>query len=422
MNLADSSTLVATMLTRGYRRVPTEQAADLIVLNTCSVREKAEERVLGRLGELSRLKHEKPTLKIAVVGCMAQRMGEKLREQVPHVDYVLGTDRLFELPDVLEGREGAGSVMTAFGHENLDFIQPVKENDYAGFVTISRGCDNYCSYCIVPYVRGQEHSHSPGQILQSVNSMVEQGVVEVTLLGQNVNSYQFGTVDFPDLLKLVATETDLPRIRFMTSHPKDFSEKLVETMAAYDRIMPHIHLPLQSGSNRILKRMGRRYTWEHYRSIVTMIRDRLDYISLTTDLIVGFPGESADEYEVTLAAVREVGYDAAFMFRYSVRPGTGAAKLEDDVPEQEKIRRLNRLIELQQSISTERNQREVGQIRYSVVEGFSRRSEEHARARTEGNKTVVFPCREPAVGTIVPLRITSADAFTLHGEPVEEGR
>jgi len=419
MNLADSSTLVANLLTRGYRRVAAEEEADLIILNTCSVREKAEERVIGRLGDLQRFKKSRPHLKIAVVGCMAQRLGENLREQAPHVDYILGTDRLFELADVIEGREGVSRIMTAFGHEDFDHLQPEKENDFAGFVTITRGCDNYCSYCIVPYVRGQEHCHSVNHIVEAINRMVREGVVEVTLLGQNVNSYRFGEVDFPGLLEVITRETSVPRIRFMTSHPKDLSERLVEVMASRPRIMPHIHLPLQSGSDRILSRMGRRYTWDHYRHIVDTIRGHLSYVVLTTDLMVGFPGESLEDFELTLAATRDVQFDAAFMFRYSVRPGTRAARLDDDVPEAEKIRRLNILIALQQDISRERNQREIGQVRYSMVEGRSRRSDEFARARTEGNKTVLLEGDSLRAGQVVPVRITAADAFTLHGEPVE---
>lgn len=419
MNLADSSTLVANLLTRGYRRVADETEADLIILNTCSVREKAEERVLGRLGDLLRFKKDRPYLKIAVVGCMAQRMGEDLRERAPHVDYVLGTDRLFELPDVLEGRDGTSRIMTAFGHEDFDHLQPERENEFSGFVTIARGCDNYCAYCIVPYVRGQEHCHSVSHIVESINRLVREGAAEVTLLGQNVNSYRFGETDFPRLLEIVVRETSVPRLRFMTSHPKDLSERLVEVMAANSRIMPHIHLPLQSGSDRILSRMGRRYSWDHYRLIVETIRRHLPYVVLTTDLMVGFPGELLDEYQMTLDAVREVQFDSAFMFRYSVRPGTRAAKLVDDVPEAEKIRRLNGLISLQQEISKERNQREVGQVRHSLVEGASRRSEEFVRARTEGNKTVLLAGESLRAGQVVPVRITSADAFTLHGELVE---
>ncbi|MEW5795687.1 MAG: tRNA (N6-isopentenyl adenosine(37)-C2)-methylthiotransferase MiaB [Candidatus Zixiibacteriota bacterium] len=421
MNLADSSTLVATLTTRGYRRVEDVADADLIILNTCSVREKAEQRVVGRLGTLGALKKDRPWVRIAVVGCMAQRLGDELIDQLPQVDYVLGTDRVFELPDVIEGREGTSPVMTAFGHESIDQIEPVRENTYSGFVTISRGCDNFCSYCIVPFVRGHEQAHSPEHILQGVRKMANEGVSEVMLLGQNVNSYRYNGTDFPDLLRRVASETDIPRIRFMTSHPKDLSEKLVEVLGDETKLMPHVHLPLQSGSDRILQRMGRYYSLDHYLKIVDSLRSALDYLALTTDLIVGFPGESEAEYEMTLDAVRRIQYDSAFMFRYSVRPGTEAAKLVDDVPEETKIERLNKLIALQQSISYDRNQREVGQVRQVLLEGRSRRSDKFARARTEGNKTVLFEASDPKVGAIVPLRITSADAFTLHGEPVEEG-
>jgi len=416
MNLADSSTLATGLITRGYRRVADESEADLIILNTCSVREKAEQRVFGRLGEIYRHKRKRPHLRLAVVGCMAQRWGDELIEKVPHVDYVLGTDRLFELPDVLEGMEGTSSVMTAFGHENMDMIVPSRETPYSAFVTISRGCNNYCTYCIVPYVRGKERAHSADQIVDSAKRMVDEGVIEITLLGQNVNSYRHHDTDFPRLAKRVARETGIQRIRFMTSHPKDLSKSLVDVMADEPKMMPHIHLPLQSGCDRILEKMGRVYTLESYLKIIEYIRKKLDYVSITTDLIVGFPTETEQEYEQTLQAVREVQYDAAFMFRYSVRPGTAAAQYEDDVPEGEKIRRLNKLIDLQQQISRERNQRELNQIRYSLIEGVSRRSRQYLRARTEGNKTVLFKTNGISAGTIVPIRVTAADAFTLHGE------
>ncbi len=419
MNLADSSTLGMVLVSRGYKRVADEEDADLVVLNTCSVRERAEERIFGRLGELYNLKRRKPDMKIAVVGCMAQRLGKDLIRQVPHVDYVLGTDRLFELPDVIEGIEGTRTVMTAFGHENIDGIQPIRENEFSGFVTISRGCDNYCTYCIVPYVRGREVSHSTQHIVDAVQQMTAEGVVEVTLLGQNVNSYRYGEVDFPQLLRIVARETDIPRLRFMTSHPKDFSEALVDVLAGEPKIMPHIHLPLQSGSNAVLEKMGRKYSYEHYLKIIECIRSRLDDVSITTDLMVGFPSETVDDYEQTLAAVRQIRYDSAYMYRYSVRPGTSAAGCVDDVSEDEKIRRLTRLIEIQQNISTEENQREIGRVRFGVVEGYSRRSREFARARTENNKIVLFRTDRLELGAVVPVRIKAADAFTLHGDLVE---
>jgi len=416
MNLADSSTLAAGLITRGYRRVADESEADLIILNTCSVREKAEQRVFGRLGEISRYKRKRPQLKVAVVGCMAQRLGNELIEKVPHVDYVLGTDRLFELPDVLEGINGTSSVMTAFGHENMDVIVPTRETPYSAFVTISRGCDNNCTYCIVPYVRGNERAHSADQIVDSVKRLVDEGVVEITLLGQNVNNYKCNDTDFSRLVMRVAHETDLQRIRFMTSHPKDFSKRLVDVMADESKMMPHIHLPLQSGCDRILEMMGRSYTVERYLKIIEYIRKKLDYVSITTDMIVGFPTETEEEYEQTLQVMKEVRYDAAFMFRYSVRPGTIAAGYKDDVPEDKKIRRLNKLIQLQQQVGYERNQRELNQVRYGLVEGTSRRSKEYLRARTESNKTVLFKADGVTTGMIVPVRITSADAFTLHGQ------
>lgn len=419
MNLADSSTLASTLITRGYKRVSDEKDADLLILNTCSVREKAEQRVIGRLGDIYKYKRRKPHIKIAVVGCMAQRLGEDLIKKVPYVDYVLGTDRLFELPDTLEGYEGTSPVMTAFGHEDIDMISPIKETPFSGFVTISRGCDNYCTYCIVPYVRGKERAHSTDYIVDAVKKMVDEGVVEATLLGQNVNSYNFEGTDFPELMLRIINETEIPRLRFMTSHPKDLSKKLVDVIASSDRILSHIHLPLQSGANRILEKMGRIYTVEHYLKIVEYIKKKLSYVSLTTDLIVGFPSETEEEYEATLRAVEEIRYDAAFMFRYSVRPGTTAAKYEDDVPEDVKIRRLNRLISIQQKISYEQNQREIDQIRFSLVEGKSKRSKNSMRARTEGNKTVLFENGEYSIGTVLPIKIKSADAFTLHGQVME---
>jgi tRNA-2-methylthio-N6-dimethylallyladenosine synthase len=417
MNLADSSTLSSTLTTRGYKRVANEADADLIILNTCSIREKAEQRVYGRLGDLYRHKKSRPGLKVAVVGCMAQRLGTDLVKRVPHVDYVLGTDRLFELPDVIEGVEGTSSVMTAFGHENMDMIAPIKESPWSGFVTISRGCDNYCTYCIVPFVRGKEREHSWQYIVDAVKRMVDEGVVEITLLGQNVNSYKYEDVDFPRLLQKVAQETGIRRVRFMTSHPKDLSKRMVDAIADDPRIMPHIHLPLQSGSNRVLEVMGRIYSAEHFHRMVDYINKKLPYVVISTDLIVGYPTETEEEFQQTLSAVRSVQFDFAYMFRYSSRPGTIAAKMPDDVPEESKLDRLNRLIELQQSISYDRNQREVGRVAFGLVEGRSRRDTNLWRARTEGSKTVLFASDTTQAGQIVPVRITAADAFTLHGVP-----
>ena len=420
MNLADSGTLVDLMRRRGHRRVTDPAEADLLVLNTCSVRDKAEQRVIGRLWDMLKYKQARDGVMIAVIGCMAQRLGRALIEQVPHVDFVLGPDRLFELPDLLLDPNESERVRTTFGYDDMDAIEPVRHTDFSAFVTVSRGCDNYCTYCIVPHVRGRERAHSPRQIVASIRRLVDEGVVEIMLLGQNVNSYRHGDVDFPGLLARILNETDVARIRFMTSHPKDLSEALIDVMAGNERMMPHVHLPLQSGSDRVLKMMGRGYSLTHYLGIVEKLRARLDYLSLTTDLIVGFPSETEAEYRMTLDAVRRIEYDAAFMFRYSVREGTEAAGYDDDVPEQEKIGRLTELIELQQAISQKRNQREVGRVWPCLIEGRSRRSKKELRARTPGNKIVLFPAASVAAGTVVSIRITVADAFTLHGEVAEK--
>lgn len=416
MNISDSSMLASALLTRGYRRVEKDDDADLIIFNTCSVRVKAEDRAMGRINAIRRLKRIRPDLKLAVIGCMAQRMGEELTDKLPHVDFVLGVDRVFELPDLLADREPVSKVHTAFGHEDFELNTPVTSTPYTGFVSISRGCDNYCTYCIVPTVRGREHSLTSQFVINSVRALVKQGAREVTLLGQNVNSYVWEGLKFPDLLRRVLDETEVKRLRFMTSHPKDLSNDLVDVMAENPRLMTHIHLPLQSGNDRVLRVMGRRYSVKHYMSIIEYIRQSMPYVSITTDLIVGFPTETEAEYEETLDAVREVGYDSAFMFRYSVRPGTVSAKMDDDVPEEDKIRRLSHLINVQKEISNQRNQRELDQVRFSLIEGRSRRSDKIWRARTEGDKTVLFEADNVGPGDIVPIRIKAADAFTLHGE------
>ncbi|MEW5924093.1 MAG: tRNA (N6-isopentenyl adenosine(37)-C2)-methylthiotransferase MiaB [Candidatus Zixiibacteriota bacterium] len=415
MNLADSGVLGAILDSRGYKKADTEADADVIILNTCSVREKAETRVLGRLSELSHLK-DTSDKKIVVVGCMAQRMGDQLSARAPYVDLILGTDRIFDLPQYLENGTRFPKVNTETGLENLADVMPSRDSRYAAFVTISRGCDNFCNYCIVPYVRGRERSYSVGHILKQVRALVDDGAVEITLLGQNVNSYRDGDDDFPALLRRVASETDIKRIRFMTSHPKDMSDRLIEVIGMEPKMMAHVHLPLQSGSNRILHRMGRVYTLEHYLSLVEKLRKAVPDISLTTDLIVGFPSETEQEYRMTLDAVRQIGFDSAFMFRYSVREGTKAADFDDDVPEEEKINRLNGLINLQKNVAYEKNQEEVGRVRSVLIDGHSRRSVKILKGKTEGNKTVLFEGDPSFIGSMRQVRIKSADSWTLHGE------
>ncbi len=416
MNLADSGVLAAVLNARGYRPAETEAEADIIILNTCSVREKAEDRVFGRLGELSGLKNMVPGKKFAVVGCMAQRLGERIVDKAPFVDIVLGTDQMFNLPEILEKSNGTPLVHTEFGHENIGVIAPVRDSRFAAYATISRGCGNFCTYCIVPYVRGEERSYPAQEIVNQVRNFVSDGVLEIMLLGQNVNSYRDNELAFADLLKKIAGETDIKRMRFMTSHPKDLSDELIATMASEPKIMAHLHLPLQSGSDRILRRMGRGYTLEHYRHLVDKLRAVQADISLTTDLIVGFPSESEEEFNLTLTAVEKIKFDSAFMFRYSPREGTAAYRFDDDVPDPVKIRRLTKLINLQKKISYEKNQEEIGRIRSVLVDGFSRRSNALLKGKTEGYKTILFAGEPSLLGTIQNIRVTSADSWTLHGD------
>jgi len=418
MNLADSGLLGSIMESRGYRPARSESEADLVILNTCSVRQKAETRVFGRLAELSALKRsERPPL-IAVIGCMAQRLGERILEAAPAVDIILGTDRIFDLPDYLERERTSPIIDVAFGGEMPIEAIPARTSRWSAFVTISRGCDNYCSYCVVPYLRGPERSYPARIISRQVSALVADGALEVTLLGQNVNSYRDGDLDFPGLLKAIARETDIRRIRFMTSHPKDLSEGLIDVLATEPKMMTHVHLPLQSGSDRILGKMGRGYTFESYFSLIEKMRRAVPEVSITTDLIVGFPSETDEEYEMTLAAVRRIKYDSAFMFRYSVREGTAAARMADDVPEEVKIDRLNRLIALQKEIAHQVNRRAIGRICSVLIDGFARRGRDRLRGKTEGNKTILFPAERSVIGSIRRVKILEADSWTLFGELV----
>lgn len=414
MNLADSGVLRAILDSRGYEQVESEKDADIIILNTCSVRKKAETRVFGRLSELSHLKKQGDK-KIIVVGCMAQRLGDRITALAPYVDMVLGTDRIFDLPKYLGNGAAYPVIHTETGCEDPEDIVPVRDDRFSAFVTISRGCDNFCTYCIVPYVRGREKSYPAAKILNQVKALVADGVLEITFLGQNVNSYKDEACDFADLLRRVAAETGLKRIRYLTSHPKDMSDKLIDLMGAEPKMMAHVHLPLQSGSNRILAKMGRMYSFEHYLSLVNKLRKAVPDISLTTDLIVGFPTETEEEYRMTLDAVKAVDFDSAFMFRYSPRQGTVGAAYEDDVSEGEKIRRLVGLIDIQKHVANGKNQAESGKIRSVLVDGHSRRSDKILKGKTEGNKTILFEGDAALIGSILKVKVISADSWTLHG-------
>ncbi len=427
MNVADSEVVASIMEMAGYQLTEKLEEADAIFVNTCSVRDNAEQRVLGRLRFFQSLRRKKRLI-IGVLGCMAERIKEDLIKDY-HVDLVAGPDSYMDLPNLVgavERGEKAINVELSTQETYKDVI-PLKLPGVhiSGFVSIMRGCNNFCSYCIVPYTRGRERSRDVESILREIRDMREKGFKEVTLLGQNVNSYAYQQgermIDFPRLLELVAQEAPEMRVRFTTSHPKDMSDETLHVIAAYDNLCKAIHLPAQSGSSRILKIMNRKYTREWYLDRIAAIRRVLPDCAISTDLFCGFHSETEEDYEETLSLMREVGYDSAFLFKYSERPGTYAAKhLADDVPEEVKIRRLQGMIDLQNKLSEESNRRDIGKEFEVLVEGFSKRSREQRFGRTSQNKVVIFDKRDYRVGQFVRVKIVGASSATLFGEPCEE--
>ena len=428
MNVADSEVVASIMEMDGYAVTNQIEDADAIFVNTCSVRDNAEQKVLGRLQYFQFLKRKKKSLIIGVLGCMAERVREELINE-HGVDLVVGPDSYMDLPNLVgavEHGEKAINVELSTQETYKDVI-PLKVGGVhiSGFISIMRGCNNFCTYCIVPYTRGRERSRDVDSILNELRDMRDKGFREVTLLGQNVNSYSFQKEDeqitFPMLLEKVALEAPDMRIRFTTSHPKDMSDDTLKVMAKYPNLCKHIHLPAQSGSSRILQVMNRKYTREWYLDRIASIRRILPDCAISTDLFSGFHSETQEEYEETLSLMREVGYDSAFMFKYSERPGTFAAKnLEDNIPEDEKIRRLQGMIDLQNKLSEESNLRDVGIVFEVLVEGFSKRSREQLFGRTGQNKVVIFDKQNFKVGQFVSVRVTGATSATLFGIPVEE--
>ena len=427
MNVADSEVVASIMEMDGYAVTNKIEEADAIFVNTCSVRDNAEQKVLGRLQYFQSLKRKKRTLIIGVLGCMAERVKEELISN-HGVDLVDGPDSYMDLPNLVgavEHGEKAINVELSTQETYKDVI-PLKIGgiNISGFISIMRGCNNFCTYCIVPYTRGRERSRDVESILNEVRDMRDKGFREVTLLGQNVNSYLFKkgdeSITFPMLLERVALEAPDMRIRFTTSHPKDMSDDTLTVIAKYPNLCRHIHLPAQSGSSRILKIMNRKYTREWYMDRIAAIRRILPDCAISTDLFCGFHSETQDEYEETLSLMREVGYDSAFMFKYSERPGTFAAKnLEDNIPEDEKVRRLQGMIDLQNKLSEESNLRDVGKVFEVLVEGFSKRSREQLFGRTSQNKVVIFDKQNFKVGQFVKVRVTGASSATLFGQPIE---
>lgn len=428
MNVADSEVVASVMQMAGYEMTEEIQDADAIFVNTCSVRDNAEQKVLGRLQYFQSLKRKKKHLLVGVLGCMAERVKEDLIAN-HHVDLVAGPDSYMDLPNLIAAAENGEKVINVelSTQETYKDVMPLKLPGVhiSGFVSIMRGCNNFCSYCIVPYTRGRERSREVNSILNEIRDMRDKGFKEVTLLGQNVNSYLYEQdgeqVNFSSLLEKVALEAPNMRIRFVTSHPKDMSDETLHVIAKYPNICQYIHLPAQSGSSKILKVMNRKYTREWYLDRIAAIRRILPECAISTDLFCGFHSETEEDFQKTLSLMREVGYDSAYLFKYSERPGTYAAKhLEDDVPEEVKVRRLQEMIDLQNKLSEESNLRDIGKVFEVLIEGYSKRSREQLFGRTSQNKVVIFDKKNFHVGQFIRVKIQRASSATLFGEPVEE--
>ena len=423
MNVGDSEIVVSIMQREGYVYTERLDEADVILINTCSIRDNAEQRIWGRLAEMKRYRRAKPGLVVGIIGCMAERLKERLLDGPTGVDVVAGPDAYRDLPHLVREAEAGGKGVNVLlsTEETYAEIAPVRldRNGVSAFVAIMRGCNNFCSYCVVPYTRGRERSRDPQTIVDEARTLFGNGYREVTLLGQNVNSYRAGEVDFPELLRRVAAISPLLRVRFATSHPKDMSDRLLEVMAATPNICRAIHLPAQSGATSMLERMNRRYTREWYLGRVAALRRRMPDCAITTDLIAGFSGETEEEHLQTLSLMREVGYDFAYMFKYSERPGTFAQKhLPDDVPDGVKSRRLQEIIALQNELGHASNLRDVGREFEVLVEGESRRDAKQLSGRTSQNKVVVFDRGTHRVGDYVRVRITGCTPATLFGEEI----
>ncbi len=425
MNVADSEVVAAMLGMAGYEPTENDSEAAAVVLNTCSIRANAEQKIFSRIAYWNSMRRKTGhQIIIAVVGCMAERMKQELIDN-HGVDIVAGPDAYLDLPQLVASAEAghpAINIELSTTETYRDVVpRRIGGATVSGFISIMRGCNNFCSYCIVPYTRGRERSREPESILRELADLRRKGYKEATLLGQNVNSYSFTaedgtTVDFPQLLAMVAEAAPDMRIRFTTSHPKDMSDKTLETIAAYDNLARHIHLPVQSGSNSVLKDMNRKYTREWYLDRVAAIRRILPDAGLSTDMFTGFHNESEDDFEQTLSLMREAGFDSAFMFKYSERPGTLASRqMPDNVPEEVKIDRLNRMIALQNELSLESNLKDIGKEFEVLVEGHSKRDKEELFGRTSQNKVVVFPKGNYKPGDFVKVRILSASSATLRG-------
>jgi len=419
MNEADSELVAAQLTAAGYRRVERPEEAGVILANTCAVRDHAEQRVLGRLNELGRNKLHRPDVVLGVLGCMSQRLKDRLLEQVGRLDLVVGPDAYRRLPQLIEEAACTPTVACEQDRdETYADLRPQRVPGVRAWITIMRGCDRFCSYCIVPHVRGRERCVPADAVLAEVRQAAEQGFKEVVLLGQTVNSYRYEAVDFADLLRQVDRVEGVQRIRFTSPHPADMSDEVIAAMAGCQHVCPHLHLPLQSASDAVLKRMHRNYTVAEYDELITRLRAAIPDLALSTDVIVGFPGETEADFLATLTYLSRVRFDSAFMFKYSPRPGTLAARWEETVSEEEKGERLRQVIDTQEAISRELNARWQGRRCEVLVEGPSRRDPCEAVGKTPQFKTVVFPTDNVVPGSLVTVNIEQSTAHSLRGRPV----
>lgn len=419
MNLADTEIVKGILDNYGYGISGTAEDADVVLLNTCSVRENAEQRIYGRLGNFKTIKNSKPDLIVGILGCMAERLRKDLIEEKKIVDLIVGPDEYRRLPELIDvafnGEKGIGVRLSKT--ETYDDIIPYREDGLQAWISVMRGCDKFCTFCVVPFTRGRERSKPLLSVVNEIKKLSERGFKEVTLLGQNVNSYLDGTNDFADLLAASAVVDRNIRIRFTTSHPQDLSDKLLYTIAEHPNLCNYIHLPVQSGSNRILELMNRTYTIEHYLGLIDKAKKIIPGVSFSTDIIAGFPSETREDHLMTLDVMREVRYDGAYMFKYSPREGTKAYRMNDDIPDEVKSKRLQEIIELQQKISFEINQELIGRQEIVLIEGFSRKSEQFLAGRTDTNKVMIVPFDEKIKqGTYIKAKITRATHATLFGE------
>jgi tRNA-i(6)A37 thiotransferase enzyme miaB len=424
MNEHDSEVIDGLLTERGFSSVKERKDASIVIINTCSVRDNADKRFFGTLGQLKKRKESDPSFIVCVCGCMMQqqRVVDTIKAKYPWVDVIFGTNSIHHIPELIEKvaieKEKVVDIIENT-EEVVEGLPAKRLFDHKALVNIMFGCNNFCTYCIVPYTRGREKSRAPEAIVAEVKGLVADGVKEIMLLGQNVNSYDGNGTSFAELLKMLNDVDGLERIRFMTSNPKDLSDELIEAFAVCDKLCRNLHLPIQSGSNRVLKRMNRKYTREDYLKLIEKLRKTVPNITLSTDIIVGFPGETNEDFEETLSIVKEVEYDSAFTFIYSIRKGTPAEKFEDQIEESEKHRRFDLLVSAVNEISEKKNKAYQDRVEKVLVDGVSKNDKSTLTGRTDGFKLVNFAGKKELIGSIVDVKITDAKTFSLFGEVIE---